>query len=316
MCLPARIEHYDPADLEHLCLAGIVAWGRLRTENDTSMPLAQLGGVAKKRRRLLAPARNAPIAFLLREEIAWFLESTSVRFTEIATLSAMALEVASYLDRSGASFLTDIARGTGLLKVKVEEALWQLVAHGLATGDGIAGLRVLLTPQHKRVERRRGLRVISGGRSAERAMPIGRWSLWRQQKVAEEISAEAIVERRGRQLLDRYGIVFRELLARESTCRPGAVCWLSIGALKRAVRFAAAVSSTVLSVNSLRCQQRLRPCAPCAGRKPIRRRLFCRRPIRSILWELSVPAPAYRTIQIKPSLIAAVSHWRSDWWVS
>ena len=102
------------------------------------------------------------------------------------------------------------------MKVKVEEALWQLVAHGLATGDGIAGLRVLLTPQHKRVERRRGLRVISGGRSAERAMPIGRWSLWRQQKVAEEISAEAIVERRGRQLLDRYGIVFRELLARES----------------------------------------------------------------------------------------------------
>jgi ATP-dependent Lhr-like helicase len=124
--------------------------------------------------------------------------------------------VATYLDRSGASFLTDIARGTGLLKVKVEDALWQLVAHGLATGDGIAGLRVLLTPQHKRVERRRGLRLISGGRSAERAMPIGRWSLWRQQKVAEEISAEAIVERRGRQLLDRYGIVFRELLARES----------------------------------------------------------------------------------------------------
>jgi ATP-dependent Lhr-like helicase len=136
--LPARIAHYDPADLEHLCSP---AWWHgegcaLRTTRRWRLA----GGVAKKRRRLLAPARNAPIAFLLREAIGWFLESTSVRFTEIATLSAMALEVASYLDRSGASFLTDIARGTGLLKVKVEDALWQLVAHGLATGDGDCGI--------------------------------------------------------------------------------------------------------------------------------------------------------------------------------
>ena len=29
--LPARIESYDPADLEHLCLSGVVAWGRLRS---------------------------------------------------------------------------------------------------------------------------------------------------------------------------------------------------------------------------------------------------------------------------------------------
>ena len=29
--LPARMEHYEPADLEHICLAGVVAWGRLRT---------------------------------------------------------------------------------------------------------------------------------------------------------------------------------------------------------------------------------------------------------------------------------------------
>ena len=94
----------------------------------------------------------------------------------------MALEVGRYLERHGASFLADIARGTGLLKVKVEEALWQLVAHGLATGDGIAGLRVLLTPEHKRVERRRRLRVIRGGRSPERTMPVGRWSLWREHK--------------------------------------------------------------------------------------------------------------------------------------
>jgi len=90
----------------------------------------------------------------------------------------------------------------------------------LATGDGIAGLRVLLTPEHKRVERRRSFRVISGGRSPERTMPVGRWSLWRNRMVGNETSAEAKLERRARQLLERYGIVFRDLLAREINVPP------------------------------------------------------------------------------------------------
>ncbi len=218
--LPARVEPYDPADLEYHCLAGVVAWGRLRAGSNEAQDGAQRSSGGKRGRRLLAPARNAPLAFLLRSEIDAYLEASSLRFDQIETLSPMAVEVARYLDRHGASFLNDIARDTGLLKVKVEEALWQLVAHGLATGDGIAGLRVLLTPERKRVERRRPLRVISGGRSPERAMPAGRWSLWRARTAGREISAEAKLERRARQLLDRYGIVFRELLARETAMPP------------------------------------------------------------------------------------------------
>jgi ATP-dependent Lhr-like helicase len=212
---PARIEQYEPADLEHVCLAGIVAWGRLRAETNGAEPFLRPSNIVKKGRRLLAPARNAPLAFVLREELDAFLEGTSLRFDQIATLSPMAVEVARYLERRGASFLTDIARGTGLLKVKVEEALWQLVAHGIATGDGVAGLRILLTPDHKRVERRRSLRIISGGKSPERAMPVGRWSLWRDSSPDGRLSSEAILERRARQLLERYGIVFRDLLARD-----------------------------------------------------------------------------------------------------
>ena len=211
--LPARIERYDSNDLEHLCLAGVVAWGRLRPGNGVSGDNSQ-AVKARRSRRLLSPGRNAPIAFLLREDLDAFLESSAQRLDTIPTLSAMALEVARYLDKHGASFLDDIARGTGLLKVKVEEALWQLVAHGLATGDGIAGLRILLTPEHKRIDRRRSLRVISGGRSAERVMPVGRWSLWRLS--SEPLSNELVLERRAQQILQRYGIVFRDLLGREA----------------------------------------------------------------------------------------------------
>jgi ATP-dependent Lhr-like helicase len=213
--LAARIERYDANDLEHLCLAGIVAWGRLRPGTGSSDESAQAIKF-KKSRRLLSPGRNAPIAFLLREDLEAFLEPAASRLETIPTLSAMALEVAHYLEKHGASFLDDIARGTGLLKVKVEEGLWQLVAHGLATGDGIAGLRVLLTPEHKRIERRRSLRIISGGRSSERAMPVGRWSLWRNRSSIEPMSTEAMLEQRARQILRRYGVVFRDLLVRES----------------------------------------------------------------------------------------------------
>jgi ATP-dependent Lhr-like helicase len=47
-------------------------------------------------------------------------------------------------------------------------------------------------------------------------MPVGRWSLWRHQGVAGETHSAAVLERKALQLLQRYGVVFRDLLARES----------------------------------------------------------------------------------------------------
>ena len=225
--LPARVKDYDPSDLEHLCLGGVIAWGRLRL--NAELPETDDENVkSKRRRRVLAPTRTAPIAFLLRDELEFFLEGGLPSWEEAENLSEMAREVGRYLDQRGASFLADIARGTGLLKVKAEEALWQLVAHGFATGDGIAGLRVLLTPETKRGGRRRGLRVISGGRAAERLMPVGRWSLWRE-KVETPPASEKVAEHRAWQLLRRYGVVFRDVLARES-CAPS---WRNLLAIYR-----------------------------------------------------------------------------------
>lgn len=213
--LPARIENYDPADLEHLCLAGVVAWGRLRSEiPDLDEPSAE----KKRRHNPRRPTRNAPIAFLLREERDYFLDAVTSPQETLAMLSPIARQVADYLGTRGASFLSDIARGTGLLKVKTEESLWELVARGIATGDGVAGLRVLLTPDKKRHKRRR-LRLIDGGHARERLMPVGRWSLWRSDDSTEAMGQGRIEEQRARQLLQRYGIVFRELLGRE-TCVP------------------------------------------------------------------------------------------------
>jgi ATP-dependent Lhr-like helicase len=211
--LPARVENYDPADLEHLCLAGVVAWGRLRSE----IPgLDDPTAANPRRRRKSRPTRNAPIAFLLRDERDTFLDGAASPQESLSMLTPAARQVAEYLATRGASFLSDIARGTGLLKIKAEESLWELVARGMATGDGVAGLRVLLTPEKKRHKRRR-LRLIDGGQARERLMPVGRWSLWRTENSADAIDHEQITEQRARQLLRRYGVVFRELLGRENS---------------------------------------------------------------------------------------------------
>jgi ATP-dependent Lhr-like helicase len=60
-------------------------------------------------------------------------------------------------------------------------------------------------------------------------MPVGRWSLWRQQVDTQEKIDEGHVEHQARQLLRRYGVVFRELLAREQ----GAGSWRGLLAVYR-----------------------------------------------------------------------------------
>ncbi len=200
---PARVARYDANDLEQICLAGAVAWGRLRADappddDDAAGP-----------RRARTPNRAAPLAFVLREDLPWLL-AAHVAPPELGGDAELVLE---HLRTRGASFVSDIARATRLLPAAVEEALWTLVASGLVTGDGIAGLRALIEkPDESRRTRR--LRMLRGGRG--RLVPAGRWALLRD--AVEEGSPD--VERFARQWLRRYGVVMRELLARESRMPP------------------------------------------------------------------------------------------------
>ena len=216
--LPVRVADYDPDELERLCLAGVVAWGRLR--RDTGAPeedaarlwaaAPQPLGPASGRTRRTAPTRSAPLAFVIREDLPNFLDPDSLPWREVRGLSAAARDVAAYLEAHGASFLADIARGAGRLTVRTERALWELVTRGQVTGDGVAGLRLLLTPDLKRKQHgRKG--------AAAQAMPVGRWSLWRNEAPR---APDAAPETLARQLLQRYGVVFRELLTRETRCPP------------------------------------------------------------------------------------------------
>jgi len=213
--LPSWVDAYDPALLDELCLAGVVAWGRFSPLGDARDERAEDGVEGGSRRRRAAPTRIAPLALALRDELTPLLAAHPPSLPH--GLSHGAHAVAEHLAVEGASFIGDIARATGLLPTAAEDALWELVARGLVTGDGFAGLRALLAPAEKpRPERR--LRALRGGRTPRRALPIGRWALLRAPRTPP--SAEELAESAARRLLRRYGVVVRELLARETLVPP------------------------------------------------------------------------------------------------
>jgi ATP-dependent Lhr-like helicase len=97
----------------------------------------------------------------------------------------------------------------------VEDGLWELVTAGLVTADGFDNLRALLDPHRRRAQGRDKLRRARYGG--------GRWTLLDAQPLSTGgmgEGMEAVVESAARQLLRRYGVVFRDLLVRESLAPP------------------------------------------------------------------------------------------------
>src|SRR5579862_7894134 len=229
--LARRVADYDPKWLDQLCLTGAVGWGRLSPHPAT----LESGGAEGQRQRRVIPTSVAPITFFVREEADWmglvkhphFSQSeenknlhpvakgataTEKAHLGIATSSGLsngADVVREFLRQRGASFFADIVRATGKLKAEIETALWELVAAGLVTADGFDNLRSLIDPK-----RRAGQ---GAGRVARPRHSAGRWALLPADVAAERPRA---VESACWMLLRRYGIVIRDLLARESNLPP------------------------------------------------------------------------------------------------
>ena len=171
--LPARIAGYDPAWLDDQCLAGRIAWARLRPR--TSVGERGAGGPAKaglpgrcgRRRSRLLARRHAPL---------WTALSPS---PDPAQASPRARAVADFIRDNGASFFDELADGTRLLRPQIEEALAELVALGLVSSDSFAGLRALLMPADKRRSRR--------GRALFGMEDSGRWALARRARPPPDI---------------------------------------------------------------------------------------------------------------------------------
>ena len=181
--LQTRVRGYEPAMLDALCLNGSVAWGRLGS------PVLEAGA---------QPSRATPIALFARDEMEWLLHGER----DDVALRGPGERVLEQLRQRGALFARELTTATGLLPIQVDEGLRELVAQGLVTCDGFAPLRRLLGSRRHTHRRRRDVRD-----------PEGRWGILRP--LAAVPDREARAEQSARRLLRRYGVVFRELLARE-----------------------------------------------------------------------------------------------------
>lgn len=198
--LTRRIADYDPKVLDQLCLTGIVGWGRL------SPHPATLNNQPPAARRVV-PSSIAPMTFFVRADADWMIpRHMEQNDSEPAGLSPGARDILSFLRQHGASFFADIVRGTQKLKAEVETALWELVAAGIITADGFDNIRSLIDPKRR-----------SGQGRCQNARPrhsAGRWSLlFARNDTSERAHA---IEATCQRLMQRYGVVFRELLVRET----------------------------------------------------------------------------------------------------
>jgi ATP-dependent Lhr-like helicase len=185
--LPARVPGYQPRWLDEATAGGEWTW-------------ACQGG----------DAGAGQLAFFRRETLSGLALPA---FAGERPLDALADSVAEALKSRGASFVTDLAQQTGQSPGPVRAALWSLLRRGLVANDRFDVIR--------KGEDGGGWRLAGGGTPSElmrsprltrhrpRAThyPEGRWSLvpWGQPE------AEAYAIARASLLLNRYGVVAREL---------------------------------------------------------------------------------------------------------
>jgi ATP-dependent Lhr-like helicase len=193
--LNKRVKPYLASDLDQLCSSGKFSWLRLKTTGE-----AQPKTISKL----------TPIAILNRENSRAWRQYNSLKQDATAGLSGNAQNIYEILKIWGASFFQDMIAESGLLKTQLEEALGELTATGLITSDSFHGLRVLITPQ-KILHRRKRRYPLHDPMAA-----AGRWSLLRSVRQQESHDNFAEVETIARVLLERYGVVFRKILERET----------------------------------------------------------------------------------------------------
>ncbi|HEY8546661.1 MAG TPA: hypothetical protein VIL36_16490, partial [Acidimicrobiales bacterium] len=211
--LSRRLRHYDPRWLDRLCHDGEVAWLRLtpRARDDDSPSTT------------MAPSKATPISLVLRHDLGWLLPGARAGLSVVPPSTGATAEVLEVLRDRGASFATDLVAATRRLPDDIERALWDGMARGLIMCDGFGAIRSRVMPERSgssdRSSARRGLRMSRLARSARpTAGSAGRWSL--VPPVDEEIDGHDLAEAVAEQLLQRWGVVFRDLAVHDGVRLP------------------------------------------------------------------------------------------------
>jgi ATP-dependent Lhr-like helicase len=206
--LPARISDYRPLWLDELCLSGELAWARLA-----------LTDAAIAEEAVAGPSRATPLGFTVRANLAWCLAATRGGAEPTLPGDGVAHEIHALLRTRGALFQGELVASLRRLPAEIDDALWELVGRGAITADGFGSVRALLSARERWSRRTtpapatRRLR-----RGAREGASEGRWALLPPADPGpdRETLAEAVAE----QLLARWGVLFRDVIAREGLALP------------------------------------------------------------------------------------------------
>jgi ATP-dependent Lhr-like helicase len=212
--LPARLENYDPSDLDAVVAAGEVVWVGIE-------PLGEHDG---------------RVALYLTDQVRLLLPQHGANLASAKDLSDRERAIIDVLAETGASFFGALheAAGGGYPGETVN-ALWDLVWRSIVTNDTVHPLRAFT--RARVAARRRGQRVPAAFRSRRLVPPAaeGRWTLVQSAAAGASTGPQPVgsgARRAGRtatthattawakataqQLLARYGLVTRESVNAES----------------------------------------------------------------------------------------------------
>jgi ATP-dependent helicase Lhr and Lhr-like helicase len=193
--LPARLEGFEPADLDAVMAAGEVVWVGVD-------PLGE---------------RDGRVALYLSDHLSrlWVGGTAPRSRADEAAASPRERRLVQYLAQHGASFFAPLheAAGGGY-PAETVDALWNLVWAGLVTNDTLHALRAYIVPPARRDRRaaRRGVPFRS--RRATPPAADGRWGLLAT-RVGRAASPTERAAALAQQLLARYGVLTREAVAAE-----------------------------------------------------------------------------------------------------
>jgi ATP-dependent Lhr-like helicase len=231
--LSARVHNYQREWLDPHCLSGAVSWLRIAPPIPKPVPSEGEDRLdAKGREPVKSPSARTrsgslstvtPMSLVLREDLPWLLQAHRPEAkAEAHSSPSLAAKIVEQLETRGALFHSELVSRLGARPVEIESALWELVAKGRVGADGFQALRSLLTSRTRGSKTRAGVRARRGLRRGLAAGAFagaeGRWSLVPARESVEDHDglAEAIAE----QLLARWGIVFRDVVARENLALP------------------------------------------------------------------------------------------------
>jgi ATP-dependent Lhr-like helicase len=159
------------------------------------------------------------MSLVLRPDLHTLLAAVRSQTAPEGPRAGAAAEILELLRARGALFFDEIVNGTRRLKSDVERGLRELVAWGLVSADGFQGLRQLSGKAAHSGRRRSSEPSYVAGGFFTGSGPAGRWAVVPDVQL-EPDRYDELAESVARILLQRYGVVFRDLWARESFSLP------------------------------------------------------------------------------------------------